>query len=135
MVHNKNELKVLKVFLLSVLYRFFCELFQSKIQQHHGIDTMECYTMDSKLIQFLIQEIVKSEEYTLEGIAYHTRIPFDVVYEAACGISNHFSIIPWAKIACLYLQVRPDVGKLLIDKLLELREKGEIDYTSLLSLD
>jgi hypothetical protein len=85
---------------------------------------MECYEMDSRIIQLLIQDIVNTGEYTLEGIAYHTHIPFDVIYDAACGITNEFSITLWSKITNLYLEVRPDIVKILINKLIEMKNNS-----------
>jgi len=94
---------------------------------------MECYDMDNRVIQFLIQSIIETGEYTLEGIAFHTRIPFDVIYDAACGIPNQFSITPWVRIIALYLQVKPDVAQLSIDRLLEIKDKNPTAFSSLLS--
>lgn len=89
--------------------------------------------MDSKIIQLLIKSIVETEEYTLEGIAYHTRIPFDVIYDAACGISNQFSITPWARVVDLYLKVKPDITQMLVKKLLEIMNQSSGGFSSLLN--
>lgn len=35
--------------------------------------------MDRKIIQMLIHDILAAGEYTLEGIAYYTHIPYDVI--------------------------------------------------------
>ena len=129
----KNERKILKAFLLGRLYQLFCELFQNKMQCNQNNSSMECYTMDSKIIQLLIQGIVETGEYTLEGIAFYTRIPFDVIYDAACGINNQFSITPWARIVGLYMQVKPDIAQVLIDRLLEIRDKNRAALSSLLT--
>lgn len=129
----KTERKILKVFLLGRLHQLFCEIFQSKIQNNQNNSLVESYVMDSKIIQFLLQGIVETGEYTLEGIAYVTHIPFDVIYEAACGISNQFSITPWAKVVDLYLQVKPDITKVLIDKLLEIKNNNCMGLLSLLT--
>jgi len=77
----------------------------------------ESYAMDNKIIKFLIQDIVETGDYTLEGIAYHTHIPFDVIYDLACGINTPLSITPWVKIVQLYLQARPEISKMFIDSM------------------
>lgn len=128
----KNERKILKAFLLGNLQKLFCELFHNKNQINKNL-IEECYVMDSKVIQFLIQSIVETGEYTLEGIAYYTRIPYDVVYDAACGMSNQFSITPWAKIVELYMQVKPNVTDILIDKLIEMKSKNRSAFSTLLN--
>lgn len=127
---NKNERKILKAFLLGRLHKLFCELFHEKIQQNNS--SMECYTMDSKIIQCLLQGIVETGEYTLEGIAHHTRIPFDVILDAACGNSSHFTITPWARIADLYIQLKPDIAQLFFNKLLEIKDKSSTAALSLI---
>lgn len=129
---TKNERKILKAFLLGQLHQLFCKLFQNKMLRNDNDSPMECYAMDSKIIQFLIQGIVETGEYTLEGIALYTHIPFDVIYDAACGINNQFSITPWVRVVDLYMQVKPDITKILIDKLLEMKEKNLISISSLL---
>lgn len=88
--------------------------------------------MDSKIIQLLIQSIVETGEYTLEGIAYHTRIPVEIIYDAASGINNQISITPWARIVDLYMQVKPDIAKVLSEKLLEIKSKNSAAFSLLL---
>ncbi len=88
--------------------------------------------MDSKIIQFIIQDIVETGDYTLEGIAYHTHIPFDVIYEAACGMSNQFSVTSWVRVVGLYLQVKPEVAREFMARLLEKSDKNVAAFSSLL---
>jgi len=117
----KEKRKLLKSFLLCCLHQLFCEQFKKKIELSNF--KMECYEMDSKIIQILIHDIIETEEYTLEGIAYYTHIPYDVIYAAAYGINNQFSITLWAKLVELYIQVKPDIILILVDKLLEIKNK------------
>lgn len=119
----KNERKVTKVLLLARFYQLFSELSQNRMHCNQFDSSMEYYMMDNKIIQLLIQGIVETGEYTLEGIACYTRIPFDVIYDAASGIRNHLSVAPWARIANLYIQVNPDIVQALINDLLEMRKK------------
>lgn len=122
----KNQ-KLFKTFLAGFLHRFFRKLFQNQMQYNEDYNLMECYGMDSKVIKLIIRDILETGEYTLEGIAYHTNIPFDVIFDAACGNAFHLSITPWAKIAELYMQVKPDVAKLLLNQLsewLEMQKKN-----------
>jgi hypothetical protein len=129
---KKNERKILKAFLIASLYKVLGELFKDQMKFKDENFSMECHIMDSKIIQFLLHEIVETGEYTLEGIAYYTHIPFDVIYEAACGINNQFSATPWAKVVDLYMQVKPDTTKILIEKLLEIINKNTTGFSSLL---
>lgn len=128
----KNERKILKAFLLGRLRALLLELFENEISHYQNNYLMEHYTMDNKIIQLLIQGIIETGEYTLEGIAYHTRIPFDVIYDATLGFCNQFSVTFWAALVNLYMQVKPDIAKLLVDKLIKLRDKNAATLLSLL---
>ncbi len=128
----RNERKILKAFLLGRLHHLFRELFQVDMFGEKNNYSLECYAMDSKIIQLLLKGIVETGEYTLEGIAYHTHIPFDVIYDAACGISDQFSITPWARVADLYMQVKPEIANVLIERLLEIKNKNHAAFSSLL---
>lgn len=127
-----NERKILKVFLLCRFHQLFREIFHNKIQQGKINFSMECYTVDNKIIQILIEDIIETGEYTLEGIAHATRIPFDVIFDAACGNNTQFSITPWARIVDLYTQVKPDVTKIFLNRLLEIKDKNQLGLSLLL---
>lgn len=130
---SANERKVLKVILIRYLHQVFCELFKHKLQLNKKNSSLECYAMDSKILQLIIKGIIETGEYTLQGIAYHTRIPEDVIYDAASGISNQFSVTPWAKVVDLYLQVKPDTAQVLIARLLDLKDKNAAAISLLLN--
>ena len=132
---QKDGRKVLKIILLTRLQQLFNELFQPKIEDC-ALNTSlarESYTMDSKIIQLVISGIVESGEYTLEGIANQTRIPFDIIYDAACGNTHHLSITPWAKIVDLYLQVNPAISGVLFERLFEIKDQNRAGISTLLN--
>jgi hypothetical protein len=132
----KMERTLLQGLILLHAHHLFHNLFfQAKILQ---IDPnvffhMECYSMDQKIIQLVIRGILESGQYTLEGIAYYTRIPFDIILDAACGHQHELSMTAWSRIVGLYMQVRPDVSKLLLKKLLQLESEDQITMTMLLN--
>ncbi|HSW94167.1 MAG TPA: hypothetical protein VLJ15_07440 [Gammaproteobacteria bacterium] len=124
---------MLKAILLGQLYQLLSGLFRNKIQFDENNSSMECYAMDGKIIQLLIQSIVETGEYSLEGIALYTHIPFDVIYDAACGVNNQLSVTLWARVVDLFMKVKPDVAQILIDKLLEIRDKCRAAFSFLLN--
>src|SRR5436190_9922391 len=77
---TKNERKIIKVFLLTYLYNLLREI----VLQNNFLK--EWPKMDNKIIRYLIQSIIETEQYTLEGISFYTHIPYDVLYDAASGI-------------------------------------------------
>lgn len=131
--YTKNKRKMMKAFLLSRLHQLFCNLFHSRTASEKNNSSMESYTVDSKIIQFLIQGIIDSGEYTLEGIAHYTRIPFDIILDAACGNNTQLSITLWARVADLYMQVTPHITQLLFDYLIEIKNKNHHALSLLLN--
>lgn len=133
-LYEKIDRQCFKIFLFGVLrkviYEYYSNLIQHELERNNN-STMECYIMDSKIIQLIIKELVESGEYTLEGIAFHTRIPFDIILDAVCGASIHLSITSWMRIVELFIQIRPEVSQMIIDKLIELKNN---DFAYLFSL-
>ena len=74
----------------------------------------------------MINNIIASGNYTIEGIAYHTRLPLDIVIDAACGNNKYFSLTPWAKIIDLFMQANPEITDLLLTKILTLKDNRQL---------
>lgn len=133
---SKDERKLLKVFLVTRLQNFFCNLYHKNFQFYLGKNfelTMECFEMDRKIIEILIGEIVATGEYTLEGIATYTKMPLDIIVDTACGTSNQLSVTPWTRIVDLYMQVKPDISKTFHEKLVAALEIDNFRISSILN--
>lgn len=117
-----NEQTLLKAVLLAIVQNFL----QETIIKSHKKYQKESYAMDQQIMKHIIQGILETGNYTLEGIAHDTNIPFDVIYEAALGHTRELSITPWSRIIALFFNVRPDIAQLLINKLLHTlgKERG-----------
>lgn len=125
---------LLKIFLLHQIRAVLVEYFADYLQPDLCSNSLtECYMTDSKITELLIHSIVESGEYTLEGIAYYTRIPYDVILDAACGNTSSLTITPWARLVDLYLQVKPEVAQLLFEKLATLANSNEGSTADLLN--
>ena len=59
---NKDKLDERKDLVLERLHTLFCEKFHKLIQHNQNNSSMECYAMDSQIIQLLIQGIVETGE-------------------------------------------------------------------------
>jgi hypothetical protein len=132
---NKIQRNLLTGLLIYKLHQLLQDTYKPSIKyilDPPPTTTMECYMIDQKIVQFVLRDIVESGDYTLEGIAYYTKIPLDVILDAACGNFCQISITPWAKIAELYIQVKPEVSQRLFDKLLETKEHSKSSISLLL---
>lgn len=124
-LNKQNEQTLLKAVLLAIVQNFL----QETIIKSHKKFQKESYAMDQQIMKLIIQGILDTGNYTLEGIAYDTNIPFDVIYEAALGHTRELSITPWSRIIALFFNARPDIAQLLINKLLHAlgKERGVLN--------
>ena len=123
---EKIERQFLKVYFFceirKLIYDFHCIRIQYEFaNENHA--TMEYCLMDRKIIQLIIREILETEEYTLEGIAYYARVPLDVIIDAVCGKNCNLSITFWGRIIELYVQVKPDISNMIMSKISDSAKK------------
>lgn len=115
---QKNIKQILQLFCLSSLYALLLE--HERVENAiNKFNQKEYYEMDNNITRFIIKLILDTEEYTMEGIAFYTHIPFDVVFDAACGIKNEISGAALVKLMALLLQVKPEVAQELKEKFLK----------------
>lgn len=117
---SKKRNYLLKIFLLWYSHQFLCQNKKSLIFNDisfKSTSVMELYMLDNKVIRVVIEEIIETGEYTLEGIANYSRLPIDVFIDIMC--ENHISpsLTLWSKVISLYVQVKPEIVKYLFDTL------------------
>lgn len=84
------------------------------------INTQKENTMlEAKFLIFVIDDILMSGEYSLEGIAYHTQIPEDVICDISSGKNKTPSLLVSQKIIDLHRKVRPDLYQEVVKKVTE----------------
>lgn len=116
---------VLRAFVISGIHQLVSEQFRERGLLNHENLCLEIHGMDRRITQLMINSLVESGQYTLEGIARYTHIPFEVVYDAACGVGGGICATSWTRIVHLYLGVYPDLARRLVDKFLEMQQKNE----------
>lgn len=75
--------------------------------------------IDAGVIRFLINDIIATEEYSLEGVANYLRVPLDVVVDLVTGININPSLALSTKIIELHTTVRKTVYGEIIKKIAE----------------
>lgn len=78
---------------------------------------MENTMLEENFIRLMVKEILLTEEYTLEGIAYYTTIHEDVVYEIITGRNTSPSAMFLLRIIELHRSVRPDLYQEIVKKI------------------
>ncbi|HSW68657.1 MAG TPA: hypothetical protein VLI69_00685 [Gammaproteobacteria bacterium] len=82
--------------------------------------------IETNLLKFQVSDILSTNEYTLEGIANFARMPIDVIVEFVSGINTNPSLKLAARIINLHSEVRRELYKDIIKKLLN---EPDIDLT------
>lgn len=75
---------------------------------------MEDEMVEANFLKFLVNDILSTNDYTLEGIANFIRTPIDAVLDVASGINNNPSLMLATKLIKLHSHVRKDLyGELM----------------------
>lgn len=77
----------------------------------------ECSMRENDLVYCVVNDILSTKEYTLAGIAYYTKMPEDVIYEASMGSNKTPSATLLRKVIELHRSVRPALYREIILKL------------------
>ena len=78
---------------------------------------MERVMNEANFVRCVINDILLTEEYTLDGIAYYTQTPRDVVYELAIGSNASPSAMLLRKILELHRSVRRELYVVIMKKI------------------
>ncbi|OGT41436.1 MAG: hypothetical protein A3F42_04245 [Gammaproteobacteria bacterium RIFCSPHIGHO2_12_FULL_37_34] len=113
--HHSCKLSRIEKFLLEVklLMHVCCELseiFKSKYKEYHRLIKSNLNQDENmsniKFMQEMIKDILSTREYNLTGIAIHTRIPEEVLFDVATGMNIEPTFETSRKIFELHISVR-----------------------------
>ena len=101
---------------VSELKRFFKK--QWKLYFQLVATTPKEETMqETQYLRCIINDIIRSETYTLNGIAVYTHEPLELIYEVVSGENASPSWRLWRKIVELHRSVRPELYHSILRKL------------------
>jgi hypothetical protein len=81
---------------------------------------MEDKMLEENFLRCLVNDILSMEEYSLPGIAYHTQIPEEIIYEIACGMNHNPSLKLARKLIELHRSIRPKLYQEIMNKVITL---------------
>ena len=118
---TKEEGLILEVELFARLCEELKQTFKIKYKDYLRImkcsAEMENAIMEAHFVRCVINDILSTNEYTLDGIAYYTHTPEEVVYELAMGSNTSPSAALLRKIIELHRAVRRDLYEALMKKI------------------
>lgn len=118
---SKEENILLEIEIFSRLCEELKEVFRQQYRDYFHLmkfnTEMENTMLESKFIRFLIQDILSTDEYSLEGIAHYTQIHEDVLYEVYTELNTQPSAALLRKIIELHRTVRRDLYQQITKKI------------------
>jgi hypothetical protein len=96
--------------------------FQYKDYFYLIVKEEEDINMELYVIKSLINDLIKSEAYTLSGIAYYTRIPEEIIEDLFMTNKINPLITFTRKLIELHKSIRPDIYQKIIKKLISDKE-------------
>jgi len=91
-------------------YKDYFHLFKLNVKK-------ESITMELHIIRCLINDILKSEAYTLSGIAFYTQTPEEVVHDLLIGYKVSPMIAFTRKLIELHKSIKPEIYQNVIKKI------------------
>jgi hypothetical protein len=110
---SKEESMIFEIELFTRICEELKEVFKKDYKDYFR--TMKCNAenesvmMEAYFVRCVINDILSTEEYTLDGIAYYTHTPEEVVYEVAIGKNTSPSAVLLRKIIELHRSVRREL--------------------------
>lgn len=99
------------------------EIFRKQYKEYFRLSKftleMENSMLEQNYLRFVFNDILSTQEYTLEGLAYYVGSHADVVYEVILGSNFNPSAILLHKAIALHRSLRGDLYKTIIKKIVE----------------
>jgi hypothetical protein len=118
---SKEENLILEAELYRCFFNGLWESFQSQYQNYFQLlkfnNEMENMVMEIHFIRYFINDILKSEAYTLSGIAYYTQIPEEIIQDLLIGHKVSPIIAFTRKLIELHKIIRPEIYQNIIKKM------------------
>lgn len=106
---------------ISLIYQEFQKHFRSRCDDlmsvFNSIDAMEENMYRMNFVGEMINDILMTEEYSLSGIACHTRIPEEVLYDVVAGLNTNPTLDLSRRIFELHATVKKDFYTALLKKI------------------
>lgn len=114
---------ILEVELFTCIYEELKEIYKAKNKDYFFLikstAKKEEDMLEAKVLCFVVNDILSTEEYSLEGIANYTQIPEDVVCDVILGKNQTPSLALAQKIIDLHRSVKPELYREVIKKIID----------------
>lgn len=122
--HNlaKEEIFILEATLFTELCEELKQVFREKFKSYFHFMKVtkkkEERLIEEKLVGWIVNDILYSEEYTLAGIAFYTHTCEEVIYDIATGLNTQPSSMLLQRIIKLHSSIRPELYQDIVRKII-----------------
>lgn len=120
---SKEENLLLEAELFTRLCEALEKIFRERHQEYFSLMKltieMEKTMLEANFITLIINDILATEEYTLEGIAHYTDTPEDVMQEIVTGYNKNPSAMLLRRVIDLHRSVRRNLYEATMKKIAE----------------
>lgn len=120
-IFSKQELFILEAELYIRIYEELKEVFRKQYKDYFHLMKLtkekECSMLETDFISSIIQDILSTQEYTLQGIAEYTDFHEDIVVDVIAGKNVCPSSVFLKRIIELHRSVRSDLYKEIMKKI------------------
>jgi hypothetical protein len=124
---SKEEILVIEAELFKSICYELKEIFRLRYKTYFHLikfsKKKEEAMLDANFARLIIQDILSTHEYDVQGIAYYTNTPQEVVEEVVAGINLNPTALFLRKIIELHRTVRADLYESIIKKIIEAWKK------------
>jgi hypothetical protein len=116
-----QENLILEIELFNRIYEELMEMYKTKYKEYFLLIKINMDTVmhETNILRFVIDDIVISEDYSAEGLAYHMHIPEEVLSDLMSGKNKAPSLQLSRKIFDVHRTIRPDLYKEIVKKIIK----------------
>lgn len=117
---SKHEIRLTEVMLFLTLTPAIHQAIKHSRRQEALTDTLidkESTMIENNFVRNLIEDILSTEEYSLEGMAYHLNVPEDALSDILIGYNQSPSLALARRIMELHKCVRRELYQHLVKKI------------------
>lgn len=127
---TKKESVLLEMELLLLIYEelrlILVRKYEIFFKIFHFNKEMEYDMTEKNLMQFIINELLVTNEYTIEGISLYTHTPRDIIYDLILGKNIFPSVFLVKKIITLHRKAFPKLYQNIINKIKDIPESDPV---------
>lgn len=116
---SKEENLLIEAALISGLCDELMRIYQTRFPVHlkKQFDERESEMTYGNIINLILQDLIKSNDYTITGVAAYSNVPEEVIYDIAIGNNNNPSLDVSRKIIELHKSARIELYQTVMQKI------------------